>query len=462
MRIHRTTSRPTLVAKEQVVIDTPQQVRFSWRGFALVMGFSLIIRAGVFWALYDNLAEDRDMYRAITHTLVTEKVFGKTVGNRQTDIDTYWSRHPHNISTVSTAYRPPLYPILLSFLGGSGSQNGVASNSVYCFHLVLGLLTVALSILLGWRLGIGNWSLAAGALVACDPTLLFWSTFVMTETLATFLCVVLLITLHRLSDRPTLINAAFSGAAAGFAMLCRPTFLAFLLLTVMTIVVMKTDWRKRVVTLIAFVVTLCAVLAPWTIRNYRLFQRPIYATTHGGYTLLLGNNEFFYEYVRNGQWGLAWDANEFHAYSESELARTTNPIDEVLNDDQAYSLAFQAIRRDPIGFVLSCFVRVGQLWTPLPYRLQPQTSLANDLLRYLIALWYAVVYVLAISGLVAIGKKSLQTPWLWGLLLCFSFTAVHTFYWSNIRMRAPLMPFVCIVAAVGAQQIAAWYRRRKR
>jgi hypothetical protein len=32
------------------------------------------------------------------------------------------------------------------------------------------------------------------------------------------------------------------------------------------------------------------------------------------------------------------------------------------------------------------------------------------------------------------------------VLLCVAFTAVHTFYWTNLRMRAPLMPFVAMVA----------------
>jgi hypothetical protein len=33
------------------------------------------------------------------------------------------------------------------------------------------------------------------------------------------------------------------------------------------------------------------------------------------------------------------------------------------------------------------------------------------------------------------------------VLLCLVFTGVHTFYWSNLRMRAPLMAFVACVAA---------------
>ena len=41
----------------------------------------------------------------------------------------------------------------------------------------------------------------------------------------------------------------------------------------------------------------------------------------------------------------------------------------------------------------------------------------------------------------------LRSPWDWGVLLCLAFTAGHPLYWGNLRMRAPLMPFVALVAA---------------
>jgi hypothetical protein len=35
-----------------------------------------------------------------------------------------------------------------------------------------------------------------------------------------------------------------------------------------------------------------------------------------------------------------------------------------------------------------------------------------------------------------------------------SFTAVHTFYWTDMRMRAPLVGVVCLLAAAGGAQLA--------
>jgi hypothetical protein len=65
-----------------------------------------------------------------------------------------------------------------------------------------------------------------------------------------------------------------------------------------------------------------------------------------------------------------------------------------------------------------------------------------------VAAWYVTVYLLAALGVYRLRGKLLRTPWVYGLLLCLVFTAVHTFYWSNLRMRAPLMPFVALVASI--------------
>ena len=37
--------------------------------------------------------------------------------------------------------------------------------------------------------------------------------------------------------------------------------------------------------------------------------------------------------------------------------------------------------------------------------------------------------------------------WLWGLLLVACLTAVHAVFWTDMRMRAPVMPVVALAAA---------------
>jgi hypothetical protein len=70
------------------------------------------------------------------------------------------------------------------------------------------------------------------------------------------------------------------------------------------------------------------------------------------------------------------------------------------------------------------------------------------------------VLLLAATGLVAVVRHRLA-PWLPGLLMAGCLTAIHAVYWSDMRMRAPLMPLVALLAAY-ALCPAAWTRENPR
>ena len=78
-------------------------------------------------------------------------------------------------------------------------------------------------------------------------------------------------------------------------------------------------------------------------------------------------------------------------------------------------------------------------------------------MRIAVGMWYLGLFGLILMG-VCDGRRLIwQPPWLWGLLLCISLTAVHCFYWSNLRMRAPLMPVLSVMAARGVRSLTiAW------
>jgi hypothetical protein len=57
--------------------------------------------------------------------------------------------------------------------------------------------------------------------------------------------------------------------------------------------------------------------------------------------------------------------------------------------------------------------------------------------------------------MVALRDQLMRPPWAWGLLMCLAFTAVHTVYWTDLRMRAPLIPFLGLLAGWGLARMAA-------
>jgi hypothetical protein len=81
-------------------------------------------------------------------------------------------------------------------------------------------------------------------------------------------------------------------------------------------------------------------------------------------------------------------------------------------------------------------------------------------MRVAIGVWYAVIDVLAVIGLLLSARDVfVRQRWMWmpGVLLALSLTLVHSVYWSNMRMRAPAMPLVYMLAVQGA-----WFGVRNR
>lgn len=388
-----------------------------------VVVLACVVRGGVIGLRMKQLAPDPDGYRALAENLLATGVFGS--------------------DEVPTAYRPPLYPLLLAGCLKLSANPTVAIGGL---HFVLGVATVVLTIGLArqWRLnGMGP---LAGLLVACDPILLNQSTLVMTETLAAFLSVAALALVTAATDRRSGLIAALTGAVVGLAALCRPTFLLWLAALIIGLAWSADVWRLRFRLAGAMLLGAAITLLPWAARNQARFGRPIVATTHGGYTLLLGNNPDYYQHLATAPWGAVWRADRL----DDEL-RKNRSGDELVNDRREYALAWQAIRAQPGMFLYSCLTRVGRLWGVLPYEVAARD--AGRVLRFAVAAWYLLVFVLALAAIVGREVSVTWPPWLWGLLLAASFTAAHVLYWSDLRMRAPLVPLVSLLAACGTRRL---------
>ena len=135
--------------------------------------------------------------------------------------------------------------------------------------------------------------------------------------------------------------------------------------------------------------------------------------------------------------------------------------DELKADDRAYELAFENIRREPAMFAYSCLVRVGRLWSVVPHQLSEDEQPARRLGRYAVGIWYAAELSMAAFGAWLVGRRWRQSPWLWCLLLAFTFTSVHAFFWTDMRMRAPLVGAIALAAAAGGSHLAVHARRAK-
>ncbi|MFK7821524.1 MAG: hypothetical protein AB8G99_22610, partial [Planctomycetaceae bacterium] len=118
--------------------------------------------------------------------------------------------------------------------------------------------------------------------------------------------------------------------------------------------------------------------------------------------------------------------------------------DEVAVDRWMYDRAKSNIRSDPSSFVAACVVRVRRLWNFTPL-VEQQSRVVTWAMR--------VFYVVVFFGVVLSALRRSPDGVRWYFLVAGSmllaFTLVHLLYWSNTRMRAPLMVPIALLSARG-------------
>ena len=258
------------------------------------------------------------------------------------------------------------------------------------------------------------------------------------------------------SMRRSWFNAALAGGAIGLAVLCRPTFCrgwdswpsrccwCGAEIQGSEVRVRELYWLGdfgwRMANLAGLVIAAAAVMSPWAIRNCRVFGLPVITTTHGGYTLLLGNNKSFYGWLARDVTEEPWKVGDEPGLplilrkigTQDPEVRKFLPS-ETSTDSICYNEALKNIATSPARFAHACAYRVVQLWSPLPNKLTADESSGRRLLRYATCAWYCGVYVLTAVGIWRLRWRLLRPPWIWGVLLCLAFTAVHTFYSNTLN-----------------------------
>ena len=365
-----------------------------------------------------------------------------------------------------TAFRPPVYAIALATLGFVGLKFSTAAA-------LINLASTAVTIIATWWIArvVGlrkTWPAFCASAVALDPMLLRYSLLPMTEILcAAFLSVAILQTLKlwydQTADQAGVKSAIGAGLCFGLGGLCRP--IIFLVCAVVTAAMAvqfviqryqsKTTRTGRhsangLFILPAIVAGL--VLMPWVIRNAIVFKQFVPATTHGGYTLLLANNPVFYNEVVMAAEDSTWQAASLDAWQvqlqQDQTADGIDRADEVAVDHWNYARASRNITDNSQLFFQSVLLRWQRFWA-----IQPAIKTGGHIASGITAIWYSLIWLGLVAGCYRwlIHRQARVHLMFWTLL---SFVAVHSFYWTNARMRAPLSALIFVLAGIGWQFIS--------
>lgn len=420
----------------------------------LFLGFWFCIRWITISLASDAFHEDPDTYRLLAIELSTHGVYGA--------------------NSTPTAFRPPLYPWILSF--GVNAGHELSPVFIKALHSLLGAATCLLAFCLTsvtqnllwptrFRGFLENlcsqdsrrhWDFfrqvispfTAALLVAIDPILVRQSQLIMTETLATFLAALTLWLMFRAHRDPTPTKLLAVGIGIGLSVLCRPTaivwgglFIGAFILGRFAFESSKELSHRRIGwCLVAYVLGLLCFVAPWGLRNQVELNRWIFTTTHGGYTLLLANNDSLYDHFEKTA-SRNWDDTTF----QTEWSTKTAGLNELEQDQLANSMARNVIHQRPLLFLKSCFIRLAWLWAPWPNQ-------SNWIVKSGIGVWYGLVYAAALLGAAISWRQYgglVKNPILMSTAcLILSLSVIHAVYWSNLRMRSVAMPAIYMLACI--------------
>lgn len=329
------------------------------------------------------------------------------------------------IPPIDTIGHPPLYPAFLAGLFWT-----CRSMRDWCVPTFQCFLSAASPLLLyAWALRYVERRTAkvAAAWMALDPALIFFAPQLQSETLFVFLVLLFFLLLDAALDSQNLRQAVAVGVAGAAASLCRGVFLAYAPFLGMALLGMR---RMRLLMFLALGWVIPILF--WTVRNYHYYGAFVPVSTQSGWNM--------YE-------GFTLDLEELRERpirmrEELRSLKIDNPVE---IDRYFQHKINHWIRENPTQAARIVFFKFFRYWRPQAYDPYPGWVRAGTFL------YFTVLLLGAAWGAVTLRANAGRLLPVYALFL--GLTVMHSIYFTSLRYRLPLEPFLCFLAAVGLDQI---------
>ncbi len=170
----------------------------------------------------------------------------------------------------------------------------------------------------------------------------------------------------------------------------------------------------------------------------------------------MGNNEDFYEHVAARPFPQEWLDKDPDRFQRAWFARVTKEMEqalgpgagEVAQDRWMYAKATAAMKSQPRLFLRACVLRAIRFWNVVPLR--PARGAVSMVVLVGLCAAFSIELGLFLIGLGGLWWRR-DAGWMLLFLFIASFAGVHLFYWSNMRMRAPVVPLLALFGARGVR-----------
>ncbi len=343
---------------------------------------------------------------------------------------------------VSTAFRPPLYPV---FLAAIAKTFGGTRTTYQLAGCAVGTLTVGLIGQLGKRVGGAAVGLTAAALAAVSPALLGIDASVMAETIYVPLVVLTLLAVFRAAEQPAAGRWIVAGALGGAATLARGDGALVVLFVVLPVAFVSSARRPRarLGAVAAALLGALVVVTPWIVRNQVELRRPTLATLDAGTAIAGANCDSTYYGSKIGSWD---DTCTLVVGQEtmSEL-RLTDAL-----QHRGLHYATSHVERVPL-VVAARIARQWGLWNPVSEARLEAVESRNT--RWQLVSWVfdATMLALAVFEVVIQRRRAGLLPL---VLLVGAVTLDAALVYGKQRFQAAAHPAILVIAALAIVALA--------
>jgi hypothetical protein len=347
--------------------------------------------------------------------------------------------------TGPTAWVTPLYPLLIAFVFKlTGVYTGASAWILLALNSLFSALTVFPIAIIARRsfatLGpdraasIGRWAVWLWALYpAAMQYAVRWVWETSLSTLLFTCAFALALRMHqRSAHRPgrfAMRDWVLFGLIWGAIALANPALVLFLPFAGIWILTGQSGTLPRSLAGAALsAMIFLAILAPWIMRNTRIFHHFVPLRANFGAELCLGNGP--------GANGLLMEYD--HPAKDPQQLRLYTGLGEYRYAQMRGALAKRTIRADPWLFVRNTFKRLDFFWFGVP------AASGNIASRFFRSLNYGFLSTAGLLGLLLALRRRVYGAWLFAFAF-LTLPAVYYFVTVHARFRHPLEPLIALL-----------------
>ena len=394
--------------------------------FILILLFALTIRIGLIANVTEPIDRDAKEYFEIAQNIVTGNGF--------------------SINGIDpTTRRSPGYPAALACVM---AVFGSDPQTLYIFQAMINVLTIFLIFLSLKYIEIKSpLQLFVVLLFSLNTSFIYINVLYAEILTMFFIALILFFSVHPILQTYQSIQSILIGIIIGILIYLRPSFLYlpfFLMICIAIIKIINRHFPIRQYLLIIGITML--MIAPWTTRNYVVFQRFIPLVSAGGGELWGANFEIADHFV----WNSVSDIQKYEDQRTANHALQNQLIDKyrreyAINNPEELNRYLHRqgtaiILQHPFRYAVLCLNRFLIFWFSPPIGATTLKSI-SPILFWIVLIFKYLMTILAITGLWQLSKHHFEQFCLIILLVVY-LTFLHSAVHSIQRYFLPLIPII--------------------